>query len=191
MARSWDERQTSSQEEEDHETEGHDSPRGLKRERARWMESDGSSSGEEPEEVTFEDEKEEEEEGNKTPGEIPIESVKLISTGDRLHFVKNTPTTVASCGFRGCTIHEPLEESQQEKPKRAGSLPWELTSPSGHQGRSFLQTPTTFLIIIHACSMIASANSRYMLIVQKFNMNFCMIVSRRWRMGSLRASRRL
>jgi hypothetical protein len=72
------------------------------------MESDRSSSEEEPQKVLFGDE-EEEEEGNKTPEAIPIESVKLVRTGDRLNFVKITPTIVASCGFNGCTIHESLE----------------------------------------------------------------------------------
>lgn len=82
------------------------------------MHRDWTSSEEEPEEEPFEEEEdEEEEEENKKPEPTPIESIKVITTGDRLDFVKGDPIVMGKCGFRSCTIHGPMEESQQIDPK--------------------------------------------------------------------------
>lgn len=133
MAHSWDEGQTSSQKEEDRLIEGGSPPHGSnqyheedfeledesplhgkKRERACRKESDDSSSEEEPYEVIFEEE--DEEGAGKKSGKIPIESVKIISAGDDVSFVKNTPTIMDSCGMDRCTIDGSSKDIKQENP---------------------------------------------------------------------------
>jgi hypothetical protein len=86
---------------------------------------------------------EEEEEGYKTSEAIPIELVKLSSTGDRLDFIKFDPTTAAHGGFRGCTIHESLEKIPQEQPKAHKGFTVVAHISVGFQERSFWQIPTT------------------------------------------------
>lgn len=113
MARPWDKRQTSSQEEEDLELEGFVSP-ASKRERTRRVRDWSSSEEDLEEEEPFEDQEVEEKEKTNT---IPIESLKVITIGDRLDYMKNTPIIMGKCGFSNCTIHELMGESQEIDPK--------------------------------------------------------------------------
>lgn len=152
--------------EEEFELEVESPPLGKKRERARRMESDDSSSEEEKDEVIFEDEAEEEEESSKKPGKVPFESENIISTGDRLCFVKSTSTYVDNCRMDNCTIHGPLKNPQQENPKPRKKFTIGARITVGPQGRrDFLEIPTTPQILIHARSMIEPINWRYMLMV--------------------------
>lgn len=119
MMHLWDERQMSSQKEDDHLAAGVSLPhssspfheedfeledaspsRGTKRDRTWCNGSEDSSSEEEdPEERVMEDEEDDEE-----TGKVQVESVKFISTGKSASASKGTPTAMD-----GCTIHKSLE----------------------------------------------------------------------------------
>lgn len=67
--------------------------------------------------VIFEDPEEEQEGTKKTPVMIPIESVKTISTGDRVAFVEDSSMAMAGCTMDGFTIHGSLSDTHQESSK--------------------------------------------------------------------------
>lgn len=64
----------------------------------------------------MEEEEEEEEEANKD-SVIPITSIKVLTTGNHLSFVEGTSTITD-----GRTIHDPLEETNQENPKKRDAV---------------------------------------------------------------------
>ena len=114
MARSWDERPTSSQEEEDLEREGY-SPASIRERLRRYR--DWTYSEEDPEEPPYEEEKEEDQEKGKKLAAIPINAIKIIINEDKIDFVRETPAVMGKCGFSNCTIHDPLEESSEIDPR--------------------------------------------------------------------------
>ena len=117
MDRSWDNKQTSSREEDDLEQEGY-SPASI-RERLRLC-CDWTSIKEDPKEPPFEVDEEEHDEKGKKLMAIPINAIKFIIDEDKLDFVKDTPTVMGKCGFSNCTIHDPLDESSKIDPRSHG-----------------------------------------------------------------------